>query len=242
MRIGIVGAETSKFTAQGEAEAKEIIRGLLAGGHFLVSGGCHLGGVDIWAEEIQRELGGAMQIHYPPKRQWEGGYKVRNELIARDSEIVHCIAVRRLPHSYSGMVFEECYHCHTDDHIKSGGCWTMHKAMEWGKKGQLHILDNREDANIVYPAFENHPLVTHISKAHTVYVGRPSKYGNPYVIGVHGDRLECIELFRKLVARRMKLYPSYKQEIINELRGQLLGCHCDPLPCHATILAEIANG
>lgn len=96
---------------------------------------------------------------------------------------------------------------------------------------------------VIYPHGENHPLVTHISKEiHTVYVGRPSKYGNPYVIGVHGDRLECIAKFKKLVEIRMHRYPSYRDEIIRELRGQLLGCHCDPLPCHATVLAEIANG
>jgi len=54
MNIGIVGHETAKFTAETEAKARAIIRHLLdheGTDDVLVSGGCHLGGIDIWAEE-----------------------------------------------------------------------------------------------------------------------------------------------------------------------------------------------
>lgn len=142
MHIGIVGAESAKFTQYGMEQARGIIRTLLAPADaVLVSGHCHLGGVDIWAEEIADELGRAKLIYPPARLQWEGGYKQRNLLIARQSAIVHCIAVDFLPMRYTGMQFATCYHCveyNNPPHIKSGGCWTMHRA----KVGALHVVKN----------------------------------------------------------------------------------------------------
>ena len=143
MRIGIVGHEAAKFTKAGEAQAKEIIHSLLAG-HTLVSGGCHLGGVDIWAEEISDTLGNEKIIHRPVLKSWPH-YRRRNLLIVQDSQIVHCIAVRRLAMAYDSIRFSSCYHCNTMDHVKGGGCWTMKQAKRAGKLWRLHIVDNPED-------------------------------------------------------------------------------------------------
>lgn len=131
MRIGIVGHEKAKFIPLTEATAKNIIFSLLTKDDTLVSGGCHLRGIDIWAEEIATEIGipkDRQIIHYPKKFKWNGGYKERNLKIANDSEIVYCIVVEQYPEEYSGMRFNYCYHCKTSDHIKSGGCWTAKKA------------------------------------------------------------------------------------------------------------------
>jgi hypothetical protein len=138
MNIGIVGAEGAKFTPLGEQRAKEIIYSLLPPGSVMVSGHCHLGGIDIWAEEAARSLGLGMKIHEPKRLIWDGGFKQRNLLIASDSDIVHCIAVDRLPADFKGLTHPLCYHCDRKDHVKSGGCWTMKKA----KLGQLHIVSN----------------------------------------------------------------------------------------------------
>lgn len=135
MRVGIVGHEGAKFTPETEAKAREVIRDILRvlvpGADSLdavVSGHCHLGGIDIWAEEEAKRAGIPTRI-YPPKRlTWSGGYKERNLQIAADSDVVHCIVVARLPESYTGMRFEYCYHCKTKDHVKSGGCWTAKRA------------------------------------------------------------------------------------------------------------------
>lgn len=124
MKVGIVGHEGSKFTPETEERARRIIRLLLRGATLMVSGGCHLGGIDIWAEEEATAVGVPTLIFKPAKLQWEGGYKQRNLKIAENSDIVHCIVVRQLPPSYSGMRFTYCYHCKTNDHVKSGGCWT----------------------------------------------------------------------------------------------------------------------
>lgn len=125
MNVGIVGHEAAKFTDDGERQAREVIRMLLAPPNaVLVSGHCHLGGIDIWAEEEADALGRKKLIFPPKSLDWANGYKPRNLLIAQNSDVVHCIVVKTLPADYKGMRFKLCYHCKTDAHVKSGGCWT----------------------------------------------------------------------------------------------------------------------
>lgn len=71
--------------------------------------------------------------------------------------------------------------------------------------------------------------------ARAVYVGRPSKWGNPFEIGRDGDRAEVIEKF----AAHLLNGPLI--EDIDELRGKDLVCWCAPLPCHADVLLRLAN-
>lgn len=71
-----------------------------------------------------------------------------------------------------------------------------------------------------------------------VYIGRPSKWGNPFVIGQHGmTREKVIEVYRAYLDR----FPQLKEAARKELKGKVLGCYCTPLPCHGDVLAEIAN-
>lgn len=70
-----------------------------------------------------------------------------------------------------------------------------------------------------------------------VYVGRPSKYGNPFMIGRDGSRGECVELFRQWVYTQ----PELLADIRLNLTGKTLGCYCKPSVCHADILAEICD-
>ncbi len=132
MRIGIVGHEAAKFTPETQVRARQIIRDILSEPDaVLVSGHCHLGGIDIWAEEEAAALGFTPDrlLIFPPKTlQWEGGYKQRNLQIAQSSDVVHCLVVKELPATYQGMRFTSCYHCHTTSHVKSGGCWTAKRA------------------------------------------------------------------------------------------------------------------
>lgn len=142
--VGIVGHEAQKFTPGGEAAARELIRLILDfPNRRLVSGGCHLGGIDIWAEEEADKLGVEKIIFKPRTLSWSGGYKERNIQIATTSDILHCIAVDRLAPGYHGMRFKSCYHCDSDSHVKGGGCWTMNRAEYLGKVVHLHIIENR---------------------------------------------------------------------------------------------------
>ncbi len=80
-------------------------------------------------------------------------------------------------------------------------------------------------------------LVVHRRERHDVYVGRPTKWGNPFVIGKDGRRAAVIEKYRIWLLSS----PSLVADAKRELRGKVLACWCAPLPCHADVLAEVAN-
>lgn len=69
-----------------------------------------------------------------------------------------------------------------------------------------------------------------------VYIGRPSKWGNPFVIGKDGNREEVITKYVEWLMNQPHLLSN-----ICELRGKRLGCYCSPNNCHGDILAELCN-
>ena len=84
--------------------------------------------------------------------------------------------------------------------------------------------------------------------SNAVYVGRPSKWGNPFTIGRDGTRLEVIERYRRFIEGELLYQDTYAMSNnpndildISELRGKDLVCWCAPLPCHADVLMEVAN-
>jgi len=78
-----------------------------------------------------------------------------------------------------------------------------------------------------------------------VYVGRPSKYGNPFRIGVNArDYSTLVVLFETWLAGDISGYgdPPTIEEIKRALRDKNLCCWC-PLDreCHVSVLLKIAN-
>ena len=73
-----------------------------------------------------------------------------------------------------------------------------------------------------------------------MYVGRPSKWGNPFVIGRDGTREEVLVKYRKHVDDLRHTSDLFIADLV-ELRGKDLICWCAPLACHADVLLEIAN-
>jgi len=140
LRKAIIGNATDEFTPITETAAKKLIRRLLEKNDILISGGCHLGGVDIWAEEYADKIGAKKIIHYPKVHRWSGGYRERNLKIAKDADIVYVIVVSEYPPKYGGRRFRFCYHCDTTNHVKSGACWTAWKAIAMGKKAVWFII------------------------------------------------------------------------------------------------------
>lgn len=69
-----------------------------------------------------------------------------------------------------------------------------------------------------------------------VYVGRPTKWGNPFVIGRDGTREEVIAKYEDYLRNRLDLWMA-----LPDLRGKVLACWCAPLPCHADVLLRLAN-
>lgn len=138
--LGIVGHAADKFTPQTcELARYEIERYLIKSKpDKLVSGGCHLGGVDVWAIKIATELGIPTEEYLPENLRWTpNGYKERNLRIARSNRVL-CVVVRDYPPEFKGQKFDYdgctsgCYHCLNRNfkHVKSGGCWTAWKCKE----------------------------------------------------------------------------------------------------------------
>lgn len=82
-----------------------------------------------------------------------------------------------------------------------------------------------------------------------VYVGRPTKWGNPARLSDYPPSVPLPERRRRAVADfrvilRIHVFSNYPtpRKIRRELRGKDLVCWC-PLdqPCHADVLMEIAN-
>jgi hypothetical protein len=147
MRVGMVGNGTDKFTEFGEKQARELIGDILFydGIEAMVSGHSPVGGIDIWAEEAAISLGIELDLKIPEINQWNPdgyGYKARNLDIAADSDVLHVILADKYPTDYEGMRFDLCYHCRSNDHVKSGGCWTGKQAQKMGKEVHWHIIEN----------------------------------------------------------------------------------------------------
>lgn len=81
------------------------------------------------------------------------------------------------------------------------------------------------------------PEVVNGARRGAVYIGRPSKWGNPFVLGRDGSRAEVVALHRKYFLANARLVADAKKE----LRGQDLRCFCSPQACHGDTLLEIAN-
>ncbi len=91
--------------------------------------------------------------------------------------------------------------------------------------------------------------------ANTVYVGRPTKWGNPFEVGQHGTQASCVDLYRFLIGgylaisngpeqvKQQQVVMHYVNANIEKLKGKNLACFCLPSkPCHADVLLALANG
>ena len=78
---------------------------------------------------------------------------------------------------------------------------------------------------------------TDIIPTNAVYIGRPSKFGNPFSIGPNVSRRLAIAKYEKW----LKQQPALCLEVMAELRGKDLVCSCSPKPCHGNVLLKLAN-
>lgn len=75
-----------------------------------------------------------------------------------------------------------------------------------------------------------------------VYIGRPSKWGNPFThltksIAAHVvPKDEVLPRYESWLRQQPELMAA-----LPELRGKVLGCWCKPRPCHGDILAKLAD-
>ena len=70
-----------------------------------------------------------------------------------------------------------------------------------------------------------------------VYIGRPTRWGNPFVMGKDGTREEVVQKF----AEWIKTQPELLALVRKELKGRDLVCFCSPKACHGDVLIKLAN-
>ena len=83
----------------------------------------------------------------------------------------------------------------------------------------------------------------------TVYVGRPSKWGNPFVVGEVDnllrapiDQTGAVGMFEDMLNDTMLRAAYGYPDDLSELKGKNLACWCpQDQPCHADVLLELAN-
>lgn len=88
--------------------------------------------------------------------------------------------------------------------------------------------------------------IVHCKKEkYDIYIGRPSKWGNPYshklgkyidIDHVCSSRQEAIEKYKEYF-----LNNNYLISCLEELKGKTLGCWCKQKKCHGDFLAEIVD-
>ncbi len=66
-----------------------------------------------------------------------------------------------------------------------------------------------------------------------IYIGRPSKWGNPFKIGKDGTRKQVIEKYQHWFLKQPRLLKN-----LSELEGKVLGCWCKPKSCHGDVLVK----
>lgn len=154
-KIAIVGSEERYWAPKQRAQVVQQIIKLLGAGQWvnsgkgfdwirddiiLVSGGCHKGGVDIWAEVVADTLKVPKDIKHPEIFSWEDGeyedspvpldrlprigYRDRNKLIAEECDVLYCFD--------------------PPNRDWSGGRWTHDYAKRLGKETHLIIVREEE--------------------------------------------------------------------------------------------------
>ena len=68
-----------------------------------------------------------------------------------------------------------------------------------------------------------------------VYIGRPSKWKNPYKIGKDGSRSEVIDKFEKYATLKLENEPKWLEPLI----GKDLYCYCAPEACHGDVIIKL---
>lgn len=68
-----------------------------------------------------------------------------------------------------------------------------------------------------------------------VYVGRPTRWGNPFKVGIDGTLDEVITLYRSWLEVELGLNPNF----LEPLKGKNLACWCNlDNKCHVDVLLE----
>lgn len=80
------------------------------------------------------------------------------------------------------------------------------------------------------------------TKEYDVYIGRSSRgmdgaFGNPFIVGKDGSRVEVVQKFRDYFLDRIVKNKAFRDQVLS-LKDRTLACFCVPLECHGNVIAE----
>lgn len=111
------------------------------------------------------------------------------------------------------------------------------------------IAREQEDRKLqlsVINEYVNMEVVHCKKKPYDVYIGRPSKWGNPFThIKDKKTKAEFIVETREMAIQKYREWILTQPQLLNdlhELKNKTLGCWCKPQSCHGDVLIELING
>jgi len=125
-----------------------------------------------------------------------------------------------------------------------------HHLKAMGANNRLTTFYYLRQAKITMKKYKGPGKVVHCKREQfDVYIGRTNTmhhYGNPFVVGTHGDAFKCVSNYRRWLTTNAypHLEPERKAWILSRvktLKNKRLGCFCTKPPCHGFILLELAE-
>lgn len=82
-------------------------------------------------------------------------------------------------------------------------------------------------------------IKTHGKIEGATYIGRGSPLGNPYIIGVHGNRKEVIAKYAIYLKKKILQRDNNIIEALRKIKSDAsLLCFCSPLECHGEVIIQ----
>lgn len=104
------------------------------------------------------------------------------------------------------------------------------------------ISQARAIATILNQMIEQTVVVNGTKEQYDVFIGRGSKWGNPYSHLDHANAQKCCSRNQAIELYKVHLEKSGLLYDLPELVGKRLGCFCKPLPCHGDVLVSLIKG
>ena len=73
------------------------------------------------------------------------------------------------------------------------------------------------------------------------YIGRPSRWGNPFKLGRDGNRDEIMDKYAEWLAERLN-DETFRKELLKLSKATALVCWCKPEKCHGDLLVGAMRG
>jgi len=134
-------------------------------------------------------------------------------------------ALQQVGHSFSDYIVKFTGDPKLHEEVQHQVIWSWHDIQGRWVRHHPRVLNKKLDSF----------FITQLGKD-AVYIGRGSKWGNPFIIGKDGDREEVITKYMEWLVDRTELL-----EAIPTLAGKFLVCYCAPEACHGDVLIDLAN-